>query len=231
MDLPTIIKDCKMSLIELKDICFSYEGETDSVFKDFSMRVEAGECVIVSGENGAGKTTLFRIINGLSFPEAGEYLFDGMRIDASFLKNNANAKLFHKRIGFLFQNPDVMLFNARVYDEIAFGPRQLGLRDEEISARTADCMKLLDIERLKDKAPYHLSFGQKKKVALAAIIALNPEVFVLDEPFAGLDGANQEQLFNLLLSLKKAGKTIIMATHEFSRLEDIKDRTVDILQR
>lgn len=215
-----------MSLIELSNIQFTYEGEDKPVFRDFSMSVEAGECVVVSGDNGSGKTTLFRILNGLSYPEKGEYLFDGVKINKEYLKNNANAKGFHKRIGFLFQNPDVMLFNARVYDEVAFGPRQMGLKDEEVNQRTNDCLKLFEIEALSDKAPYHLSFGQKKKVAYAAVMALNPEVLVLDEPFAGLDKKNQEMLSEMLFDLKKAGKTIILATHEFDMPKGLTDRII-----
>lgn len=217
-----------MSLIELSHIGFTYEGEEKPVFKDFSLTVEAGECVIVSGENGAGKTTLFRILNGLSIPDRGCYLFDGTEINRDFLKNNANAKGFHKRVGFMFQNPDVMLFNARVYDEVAFGPRQMGLSDSEVDLRTKDCLKLFEIENLEDKAPYHLSFGQKKKVAFAAVMALNPDVLVLDEPFAGMDEHNRGKLLEFLISLKAAGKTIIMATHEFDKLDDLKDREIKI---
>lgn len=217
-----------MSLIELSNIEFAYEDDETRVFKDFSVSVEAGECLVVAGENGSGKTTLFRIINGLSFAQAGEYLFDGVRINRDYLKNNANSKGFHKRVGFLFQNPDVMLFNARVFDEVAFGPRQMGLKDEEVVLRTEDCLKLFGLETLSDKAPYHLSFGQKKKVAFAAVMALNPEVLVLDEPFAGLDKKNQELFTELLVSLKKAGKTIIMASHEYEMPAGLVDRVVEL---
>lgn len=214
-----------MSLIELDRITFAYEKEDTPVLRDFSLTVEAGECLALLGDNGAGKTTLFRILNGLSFPQSGTYSFDGTRIDRAFLKKQQNAKAFHKRIGYLFQNPDVMLFNATVYDEIAFGPRQLGLSREETDRRVRDCMAIFGLEPLADKAPYHLSGGQKKKTALAAVLSLSPEVLILDEPFAGLDRKTQDLLLDLLRELKTAGKTLILATHSPVLTEVLADRT------
>ena len=215
-----------MSFIELKNITFTYEGEEKPVIKDFYLSVEEGTCLAIMGENGSGKTTLFRILNGLSFPQKGNYIFDGDEITEKYLKNNQKSKLFHKKIGYLFQNPDVMLFNGTVYDEIAFGPRQMGLIDEEVKARAEDCLKLFDIENLSDKAPYHLSGGQKKKVALAAVMSLNPDVLILDEPFAGFDGKTQEWLMDFLTELKKNEKTIIIATHNPEVANTIADSTI-----
>lgn len=212
-----------MDLIELKEITFAYSEAEMPVLDHFSFSLAKGKCLMVEGENGAGKTTLFRILNGLSFPQRGEYFFDGTKIDRDYLKNNQNAKVFHKRIGYLFQNPDLMLFNASVYDEIAFGPRQMGLTESEVKTRTEDCMNLFHLSALKDKAPYHLSGGQKKRVALAAVMALNPEVLILDESFAGLDQKNAENLMVFLKEMKSAGKTLIIASHHSS----IKDNLVD----
>jgi cobalt/nickel transport system ATP-binding protein len=213
-----------MSLIELNHISFAYPGEPDYVLRDLSFSLDAGSCLVVKGDNGSGKTTLFRILNGLSFPEEGTYVFDGTKITEKYLNKNANAKLFHKRIGYLFQNPDVMLFNGRVRDEVAFGPRQMGLSDSEVEKRTRDCMELFSISELADKAPYHLSGGQKKRVALAAVMALNPEVVILDEPFAGLDGKTREFLADFLAELKVSGKTLILATHEDTLTKPLSDR-------
>jgi cobalt/nickel transport system ATP-binding protein len=213
-----------MSLIELNHISFAYPGEPDYVLRDLSFSLDAGSCLAVKGDNGSGKTTLFRILNGLSFPSEGTYVFDGTKITEKYLNKNANAKLFHKRIGYLFQNPDVMLFNGRVRDEVAFGPRQMGLSDSEVEQRTKDCMELFSISKLADKAPYHLSGGQKKRVALAAVMALNPEVVILDEPFAGLDGKTREFLADFLAELKVSGKTLILATHEDTLTKPLSDR-------
>ena len=218
-----------MNLIELQNITFRYEEGEPLVLEDFSLSVQEGSCVIIEGDNGAGKTTLFRILTGLSFPEKGEYYFDGTEITKEYLKDNANSKLFHKKIGFLFQSPDVMLFNPRVYDEIAFGPRQMGISDQDVEERVSYCLKVFGLEEFADKAPYHLSGGQKKKVALASVISLNPDVLILDEPFAGLDKKTQEWLTRFLTELKTAGKTILIATHSSEQLSGITDEIVQIV--
>lgn len=214
-----------MNIIELRDITFSYGEDETPVFVDYNLSIQKGKCVVFEGDNGSGKTTLFRILNGLSFPGKGSFIFGGEEINKKYLKDNKKSKIFHKKIGFLFQNPDVMLFNATVFDEIAFGPRQMGMSDEDVKARVEDCMQLFDLQSLSGKAPYHLSGGQKKKVALAAVMALNPEVLILDEPFAGLDGGSQELLMSFLIDLKAAGKTILIATHD----DEIKDKLADEL--
>ena len=139
-----------MTVIELKNISFKYEKGDEPVLTDLDLKVEEGTCMAVTGDNGSGKTTLFRIINGLCFPDKGEYLYKGTAITEAYLKDNACAKRFHKEIGYLFQNPDTMLFNSNVYDEVAFGPRQMGLRDEEVEERVRDCLKLFEIEDLAD---------------------------------------------------------------------------------
>ncbi|SFT32758.1 cobalt/nickel transport system ATP-binding protein [Lachnospiraceae bacterium XBD2001] len=203
-----------MNLLELQGISFTYPDEEEPVFTGLSLEVPVGQSLILRGDNGSGKTTLFRILNGLSFPTAGKYIFQGTEITEKYLRDNGQAKKFHQRIGYLFQNPDIMLFNGKVYDEIAFGPRQMGLSEEEVAKRVEDCMELFHITHLADKAPYHLSGGQKKRVALASVIALNPQLLILDEPFAGLDGKSKEDLMTFLQQWKAAGKTQIIATHD-----------------
>ncbi len=214
--------------LELDHITFSYSPEEAAVLKDFSLQVEKGGCLILCGDNGSGKTTIFRILNGLSFPESGSYRFDGVEITKEYLKHNANAKRFHKRIGYLFQNPDLMLFNATVYDEIAFGPRQMGLSEDEVDLRVKDCMQIFQIGDLAGKAPYHLSGGQKKRVAFAAVMALNPEVLILDEPFAGMDRRTIEWMKSFFKELKQNGKTLIIATHETELPETLADQILDL---
>ena len=227
-DLLTIIKDYSMSFIELKNISYSYPDDDKKIFEHFSMNVESGECLIIRGDNGSGKTTLFRILNGLAIPQSGSYIFDDTDINHKFLKDNQNSKRFHKRIGYLFQNPDIMLFNGKVYNEIAFGPRQMGWNEDAVKKRTEDCMELLGITELADKAPYHLSGGQKKKVALAAILALNPDLLILDEPFAGLDKNAKEFLIKFLIEWKASGKTLIIATHDDRLTEVLADRVLEL---
>lgn len=217
-----------MSLIELKNISFRYNAQEPLILKDFSLSIDAGEFVVVEGDNGSGKTTVFRILNALSFPESGAYFFDGNEINVKAMKNNRFSKLFHKRIGYLFQNPDTMLFNARVFDEIAFGPRQMGLSDEMVNERVKDCLKLFELEGLENKAPYHLSGGQKKRVALASVMALNPDVLILDEPYAGLDKPSRDMLSGFLAELKTSGKTIITATHNIELLSGMVDQKLKL---
>ena len=217
----------KMSLLELEKIYFEYD-EASPVFRDFSCAFEQGGCTVVKGDNGSGKTTLFRIMNGLSFPDSGRYIFDGTEITKKYLDDNKNARLFHKRVGYLFQNPDIMLFNARVYDEIAFGPRQMALSDGEVDKRVKDLMELFSLTELAGKAPYHLSGGQKKRVAFASVLALNPEVIFLDEPFAGLDKKNRDAVTEMLKALKSAGKTMIIATHDEELTGAVADEVITL---
>ncbi len=214
-----------MTYIKLDNISFSYE-HSEPVFRDFSLEINKGSCVMVEGDNGSGKTTLFRILAGLSVPSAGEYIFDGVRIDHDYLKDNKNSKHFHKRVGFLFQNPETMLFCARVYDEIAFGPGQMGMSDEETGKRVNELMGLFGLEAFAERPPLFLSWGQKKKVAFAAVMALNPEVILLDEPFAGMDEKNARWMKEFLAELKKAGKTLILASHGEELPDGFFDRTV-----
>ena len=213
----------KMDLFELQNITFSYPEEEKAVLNDLSLTISVGQSLVIQGDNGAGKTTLFRILNGLLFPERGKYYFDGKEITKEYLKDNRSSKIFHQQIGYLFQNPDIMLFNGKVYDEIAFGPRQMGLSKDVVNERVHDCMRLFNIEQLSDKAPYHLSGGQKKRVALASVLALNPSVLILDEPFAGLDKKSKEELLDFLLKWKSCGKTLIIASHEDDLIKPLKD--------
>lgn len=219
-----------MYIMECKQVSFRYGPEEPLIIEDLSLAVEKGTCLVVEGDNGCGKTTLFRILNGLSFPVEGSFWFDGIQITEKYLKKNANAKQFHKRVGYLFQNPDLMLFHAKVYDEIAFGPRQMGLSDGEVDRRVRDCLKLFQLEQLTDKVPFHLSGGQKKMAALACVMALNPEVLVLDEPYAGLDRKTGSWLTEFLKELKTAGKTLILSTHDKGETKEYGDFVLNLNQ-
>lgn len=216
-----------MCIIRLENITFGYD-DGEPVLENFSLSIARGSCLLVRGANGAGKTTLFRILNGLEFPESGRYLYDGTAINADYLKDNSRSKRFHKRVGYLFQNPDVMLFCGSVYEEIAFGPRQMGLDDRQVDECVCDCMQLLGIEAIRDKAPYHLSGGQKKLTALAAVLALNPETVILDEPFAGLDRNSTERLAEILAELKSAGKTLLIAAHDDIMTDNLIDDIIHV---
>lgn len=199
-------------IINLSHISYNYE-ET-SALNDISLKIYAGELIFFTGPNGCGKSTLFKLLNGLIFPTKGEYYFDNKKIDKNTLQDNIFTKNFHKRIGYIFQNPDVQLFNATVYDEIAFGPRQMNLNEEIIHQRVNELLIYLNIQHLQDRPPYHLSGGEQKKVALAAILALNPDVLMIDEPLNGLDNKTRQWFKELLMDFIKANKTILISTHE-----------------
>ena len=199
-------------IINLSHISYNYEEV--SALNDISLEIYAGELIFFTGPNGCGKSTLFKLLNGLIFPTKGEYYFDNKKIDKNTLQDNIFAKNFHKRIGYIFQNPDVQLFNATVYDEIAFGPRQMNLNEEIIHQRINELLIYLNIQHLQNRPSYHLSGGEQKKVALAAILALNPDVLMIDEPLNGLDNKTRQWFKEFLMDFIKANKTILISTHE-----------------
>lgn len=199
-------------IINLSHISYNYEEV--SALNDISLEIYAGELIFFTGPNGCGKSTLFKLLNGLIFPTKGEYYFDNKKIDKNTLQDNLFAKNFHKRIGYIFQNPDVQLFNATVYDEIAFGPRQMNLDEDIIHQRVNELLIYLNIQHLQDRPPYHLSGGEQKKVALATILALNPDILMIDEPLNGLDNKTRQWFKEFLMDFIKANKTILISTHE-----------------
>ncbi len=213
-------------LFSLDNVCFAYEGQI--ALRYITLDIEKGETVVFQGPNGCGKSTLMKLLNGLVFAEQGTYKFDGDEISEKTLKDGKFSKRFHQRVGFIFQNSDVQLFCSNVEEEISFGPRQMGLSEEEVKQRTDDVIKLMDIEKLRERAPYHLSGGEKRKVAIACILSMNPEALVLDEPLAGLDRKTQEWLVSFLLSMKAAGKTLIVSTHNDELAHTLADRLVVI---
>ncbi len=213
-------------MINLENVCFEYE---DSVaLKNITLNIAKGESVGLEGDNGCGKTTLIKLMNGLIFPTSGEYFFEGEKINSKSMKNERFAKAFHQKVGYVFQNPENQLFCSSVEEEIAFGPRQMGLSKEEVQMRCNDVMKLLGIENIAQRAPYHLSGGEKKKTALACVLSMNPEVLILDEPLNGLDRKTRETLLQVLKALKSAGKTLIIATHDENLLNQLSDRIITL---
>ncbi|MGX8773604.1 MAG: energy-coupling factor ABC transporter ATP-binding protein [Bacillota bacterium] len=212
------------TIIKLEKVCFAYDELIALRYIDLDIR--RGETVVLQGANGCGKSTLLKLLNGLIFPEEGSYTFEGTEITESRFKDQIFSKSFHQKIGFIFQNPDVQLFCGDVREEIEFGPRQMGLSEEEITRRADDVAGLIGIEHLLDCAPYHLSGGEKKKVAIACVLSMNPEVLVLDEPLAGLDKSTQDWLTDFLQELQEAGKTLVISTHDDELAHLLGDRIV-----
>ena len=212
-----------MEVVKLEHITYAYESE--KVLDDVSLSIEHGECVVLMGNNGCGKSTLLKVCNGL-IDFDGDYWFEGELINQKVLKDIKKSKEFHQRIGYVFQNSDVQLFSTHVYEEIAFAPSQMNLSDEEINQRVNDIIQLLDLEKLKDRAPYQLSGGEKRKVALGCVLSQNPDLLILDEPLASLDSKSQKWLYSFLNELKKSGKTMLIATHDEEFAKSIGDRIV-----
>jgi len=211
-------------MFEIKNISYKYKNNT--ALNDISLFIGEGEAVALIGPNGSGKSTFLKLINGIVHANSGAYFFDGHEITEKKLQDNKFSKLFHKKIGFVFQNSDAQLFCPTVYEEVAFGPRQMGMDTDEVDKRVNDCLKLLDIEKLKDREPYHLSGGEKRKVAIASVLSLNPEVLVLDEPMNGIDPKGKRFLRELILKINESGKTIICSTHDFQYVEGVFKRAV-----
>ena len=206
-------------MITCDEVYFDYDNS--SILENINFTINKGEFVVIMGDNGCGKSTLLKILTGIIFPSRGRYIVEGRDINSRYLKNNYNLSLFHQNIGFIFQNYEVQLFNATVYDEIAFGIRTMGLEEKEVNKRVMDCLKLLDIEKLKNRVPYNLSGGEKKKVVIAAVLAMNPKIIILDEPFNGLSMHFQDEILFLLKQLNNLGKTIILTTHRYDQVKEV----------
>lgn len=212
-----------MEIVKLKNVTYAYDDE--KVLDNISLSIEQGECVVLMGNNGCGKSTLLKVCNGL-LDFKGEYLFEGITINAQTLKDSKLSKEFHQKIGYVFQNSDLQLFSTHVYEEIAFAPSQMNLTDEEIHKRVNDILKLLNLEKLKDRSPYQLSGGEKRKVALGCVLSQNPDLLILDEPLASLDTKNQKWLNEFLITLKQSGKTMLIATHDEQFAKVMGDRII-----
>ena len=166
------------------------------------------------------------MLDGLCFASKGDVRFDGQDLTAKRLNDDSFSLAFRRRVALVFQNPDVQLFNPTVFDEVAFGPLQLGWPKEKLLARVAETLELMGISHLRERPPYRLSGGEKKRVALASVIVLDPDVLLLDEPTETLDPRSQSQIIDLIQQWKGTSKTVITATHQLEIVEDIADRLV-----
>ena len=216
------------TIFELQNVAYTYLGKFEAL-KDVNLTMTAGEQIVVVGANGSGKSTLLSILAALIFPTTGKFnAFGNVVKEEAFnsLDGNEFGRYFRKNVGFVFQNSDIQLFCSTVFDEIAFGPLQLGMTQEEVKRRTEEIMSLMGISGLTDRAPHTLSGGEKKKVCIASILSVNPNVLLLDEPTAGLDPRSQLWLIELIQDLAKAGKTVITATHDLDIIEKISTRAI-----
>jgi len=203
-----------MKPLEARGLGFSYEDGTVAL-KDISMSLEEGEKVAIVGPNGAGKSTLIHLIAGFRMPFAGEVLIGGMPL------TEPSADELRKQVGLLFQDPDDQIFMPTVEEDVAFGPRNLGLDD--IEGRVSRALRSSGIEGLARRRPHNLSYGMKKRVAIAGILAMDPGILLLDEPTSGLDPRSRAELITLL---KGMDRTMLIATHDIEAASEIADRAV-----
>jgi cobalt/nickel transport system ATP-binding protein len=209
-------------IFAVQDIRFAYEAIP--AIRGLTLKVEEGERIALVGANGSGKSTLLRILDGLYFPAAGSVTFKGDPLTQERLEQDAFFLSFRRRVALVFQNPDVQLFNPTVFDEVAYGPLQLQWSHEEVRRRVEEMLRFMAISHLKNRSPYRLSGGEKKRVALASVLVLDPEVLLLDEPTEALDPRSQSQVVDLMQQWQGTAKTVITATHQLEIVEDIADR-------
>ena len=210
-------------IISLKNVDYSYFGKTPAL-KNITLSVKKGELFSIIGQNGSGKSTILHILNALIFPDKGEVIFEGKPVTEKALRDKNFAMLFRQKMGYIFQNPDVQLFCPTVYDELLFAPLQLNLSIEAARERADETLQFVDIHHLKDRPIFMLSGGEKKKVAIASVLTMNPDVLLIDEPLANLDPKTQTFFTELLLELNRAGKTIIFTTHNLDLIDHLQPR-------
>jgi cobalt/nickel transport system ATP-binding protein len=209
-------------LFDLDRATFRYQSA--NALANLTLSIPQGHRVALLGANGSGKSTLLRLLDGLYFPESGSVSFLGAQLTQERFTEDEFAFSFRRQVGLVFQNPDSQLFNPTVFDEVAFSPLQLRWPRNEIRDRVMETLAWLRIDHLKDRAPQRLSGGEKKRVALASVLVLDPAVLLLDEPTAGLDPRSQGQLNDLLVQWGGGGKSVIVATHDLADLRDTVDR-------
>lgn len=205
--------------LSTENLSFTYPDGTQAL-KNINIEIEKGEKVAIIGPNGAGKSTLFSHFNGLTEPTSGCVKIEGKAI--SFEKDELLK--VRQKVGIVFQDPNDQLFAPTVKEDIAFGPMNLGLSYSEVEKRVEDALKMVGMENYEDKTPHHLSGGQQKRIAIAGIIAMKPEIMILDEPTAGLDPDGVEKVLNIMNQLNKEGMTLIISSHDIDMISKYADK-------
>ncbi len=208
-----------------KNLDYDYPGNIPAL-SQVNFTIKTGELVALLGANGTGKSTLLKLLDGLIFPKAGELLAFGNPLSEKAFKERSFAMEFRRRVGLVFQDADVQLFSPTVWDEVIFGPLQLGIPREEVISRGTEALERLGITHLKDRPPYFLSGGEKKKVSLASVLSLHPSVLLLDEPTNGLDPRSQGNLIDFLLEWGGPEKTLVFSTQDLDIVEEIATRVL-----
>lgn len=215
-------------IIKIENLTYIYNPNTPfetKALNGVNLNVNEGEFIGLIGHTGSGKSTLIQHLNGLAKPTSGKIIVDGVDITSK----DANLREIRQKVGLVFQYPEYQLFEETVYKDIAFGPRNLKLSDEEVEARVMKAMELvgLEYETLKDRSPFELSGGQKRRVAIAGVLAMEPKVLILDEPTAGLDPKGRDEILGEILNLyNKGGITIILVSHSMEDVARLVNRIV-----
>lgn len=205
--------------LSTKNLSYTYPDGTHAL-KNVNMEIYKGEKVAIMGPNGAGKSTLFSHFNGLTEATSGH-----VEIDGKAIKYDKETLLeVRQKVGIVFQNPNDQLFAPTVKEDVAFGPMNLGLQYEEVEMRVDEALKMVGMEKFRDKTPHHLSGGQQKRVAIAGIIAMRPEIMILDEPTAGLDPEGVEKVLNILNKLNSEGMSIVISSHDIEMVNGFAEK-------
>lgn len=208
-------------IFSFEHVSYNYTDGTMAL-KNINLSIEYGKKIALVGNNGAGKSTLFLLLNGIIKPTNGEVLYKGRKL----FYNRKDIRELRQQVGIVFQNPDSQLFSSSVYEDIRFGPKNLGLSPEHVKQRVHEVMMLTETDTLKDKPPHFLSIGQKKRVSIAGILAMDPELMVLDEPTAGLDPYYSRKIMDLLATLHHENRTIILSTHNVDLAYEWADEVI-----
>jgi len=209
-------------IFELNDVYFSYLGKFPALC-GIDIRINQGQKICVIGANGTGKSTFLQVLDGLIFADKGVINFYGQQLNEKKFNDAKFSQEFRRKVGFIFQNPDVQLFCPTVKEDIVFGPLQLGFSKDQIQKRLEKLVATLGIKELLDRSPHQLSIGEKRKVAIVSTLIIDPQILILDEPTAGLDPLTTRTIIDLLLEENNFGKTIITATHDLHIVEEIAD--------
>jgi cobalt/nickel transport system ATP-binding protein len=210
-------------LFKLVNVSYTYEGAVLAL-DNINLEVHSGEKLVLLGSNGCGKSTLLKVLDGLYFPTSGEIYYSGNAINEEKFRDETFNAAFRARVGLVFQDSDVQLFLPTVLDELAFAPLQMDLSRQQVQERVEKALQTLHIESLRNRAPHQLSGGEKKKVALASLLTLEPDVWLFDEPSAGLDPRTVAWLTEFINQQGALGKTIILATHDLEITRAAADR-------
>lgn len=214
----------KIPLFEIRDLFFFYKDQP--ALSEINLKISQGELITFIGANGSGKSTLLKIMDGLYFPKMGFIKYQGKILNQEYFEKEENNFSFRKNIGLVFQDPDVQLFSPTVWDELMFAPIQMGLEKKSSVKRVESVISRMKIEHLKDRNPYNLSGGEKRKVALASVMTQNPSVWLFDEPTDSLDPESVSNFIDFIQKLKEEGKTVICATHDLDIISDISERVL-----